>query len=341
MKSLYLTAPRTLELREESIPTPRENEILVKVAYCGICTLEQRLFEGERTIHYPLVPGHEASGTVVTVGSKVMTRVKRGDAVVLDLVNRCHACAACHSGNSNLCENRYHKGQRILGAFTQYLVVRPEQVLVIPHTLPLEEAALTEPLACCIRSIAKTNIGLGDTLLIAGAGTMGLLHAKVALAMGVRVIMSDIDHDRLRVAKQIGVDFVVNALDEKAFSDSVLAITGGALVDGCIITTEAVSAVATSIPVLAPGGTLTIYTSYGNNPELPTDMNTIHRNEFTITGSEGREQSDFFTAMRALANRKVVVDDLVSQIYAMNQAQEAIEHARSGKAYRILLRMEE
>ena len=340
MRSIYLTAPRVLEVREEPIPAFGNDEILVKVAYCGICTLEQRLYTGKQTIGYPIIPGHEASGVVAAVGNRVKTRVSCNDHVVLDLVNRCHACAACLTGRSNLCENRYRSGQRVLGAFSEYVAVRPEQVLVIPPSLSLEQAALTEPLACCIRSLKKTNVGLGSTLLIIGAGTMGLLHLKVALAMGVRVIVSDIVGDRISAALEMGSDAVIDAADRQQLVETVNQITAGRGVDGCIITTPAAGAIDSVTEVLAPGGTLTIYTSYPDTPAVPVDMNTIHRNEYVITGTEGREQEDFYTAMRAMTNRKVFVGDLISGIYPIEEVSEALEQALSGSTYRVLLKLE-
>lgn len=341
MKSAFLTEPKQMVIREVDRPEPREHELLVKIAYCGICTLEQRLFDGERKIYYPITPGHEASGTVVSVGAEVMTNVRVGDHVVLDLVNRCHTCPACLSGNSNLCENRFKKGQRVLGAFAEYMVVKPEQVQVIPDSLPLAQAAFTEPLSCCIRSLRAVGASLGDTLLISGAGTMGLLHLKAALAMGVRVIVSDIAPARLADARSMGADAVVDASDAELFVSAVQELTYGRGVDGVVITTPSVSAVETAVKVLSPGGTLNIYTSYGNKPALPVDMNTIHRNEYKITGTEGRSESDFFIAVKALANKKVVVEDLISRIYPLEQVGEALEAALSGSLYRVLLKMEE
>ena len=227
MRSVYLTEPKKLEIRQVETPVPRDHELLVKIAYCGICTLEQRLYDGERKIYYPIIPGHEASGTVVAVGSEVMTSVKEGDHVVLDLVNRCHSCPACLSGNSNLCENRFKKGQRVLGAFSEYMVVKPEQVQVIPHELPLDQAAFAEPLSCCIRSLRKAKAGLGDTILVSGAGTMGLLHVKAALAMGVRVIVTDIAKSRLDDALAMGADFALDASDGQLFVDKLPALPMG------------------------------------------------------------------------------------------------------------------
>jgi L-iditol 2-dehydrogenase len=340
MKQIFQTAIHQLELRETAMPVPSEHEVLVHIAYCGICTLEQRLFAGERSLHFPFVPGHEASAIVVQVGSAVKTGVKEGDRVVLDLVNRCHACHACLTGSSNLCENRFNRGQQVLGAFSEYMVVTPQQVLVIPDTLSLKSATLTEPLSCCIRSLKKTGVGLGDTLLISGAGTMGLLHAKAALAMGVQVIVSDVHIQRLDHAAAMGVDYVLEASDEQQCIQTIRDITEGHGVQAVVVTTTSASAVKLAVQVLGVTGTLNIYTSYGNAPQLPVDLNTIHRNEFIITGSEGREQKDFYTAMRALAHQKVVVDDLISRVYPMTQAEQAIEAAQSDQTYRVLLSME-
>jgi len=340
MRSAYLTGVRHFEVRQEGIPVLKDNEVLVKIAYCGICTLEQRLYTGERKIYYPIIPGHEASGIVVTVGSEVITGVQVHDHVALDLVNRCHACPACLSGNSNLCENRFKEGQRVLGAFSDYMVVKPDQLQVVPSDLPLESVAFAEPLACCIRSLRTVNASLGDTILISGVGTMGILHIKVALAMGLRVIACDIDLKRLEDAKRLGA-IALDASSAETCIATIKKITRGRGVDSCIITTSSMSAVEVAVAVLASNGVMNIYTSYGNKPPLPLDMNTIHRHEFVVTGSEGRSEYDFYTATRVLANRTIVVDDLISQIYPLEEVSTAVEEALSGSSYRVLLKMEE
>ena len=339
MRSAYLIKPRQFEIQQEKIPVPKDDEVLVKIAYCGICTLEQRLYEGERKIYYPIIPGHEASGTIITVGPEVVPDMHVHDHVALDLVNRCHACPACLAGNSNLCENRFKAGQRVLGAFSEYMVVKPSQLQVVPIELPLEQAALAEPLACCIRSLRTAKASLGDTILISGVGTMGLLHVKVALAMGLRVIACDIDLKRLEAARQLGA-ISLDASNIEACTTTIRKTTNGRGVDSAIITTSAMVAVEVAAAVLATNGILNIYTSYGNKPPLPLDMNTIHRHEFVITGSEGRSEHDFYTAVRVLSNRQVVVDDLISRIYPLEEVSTAVEEALSGSAYRVLLKME-
>lgn len=340
MKSAYITEPNKVEIRENDRPTPKANELLVKIAYCGICTLEQRLFVGDRKIYYPIIPGHEASGTIAEIGSAVISSHTVGDHVALDLVNRCHICQACLSGNSNLCENRFKKGQRVLGAFSEYMIVKPDQAHILPKELPLEQASLTEPLACCVRSLAKVNLQLGETVLICGAGTMGLLHVKVAAAMGAKVLVCDINKDRLQDAMAMGAYATIDASEPDQFAPQVKKLSNGRGVDCCIITTPARSAAAQAFQVLAPAGRINIYTSYDDKPEFPIDMNTVHRHEYQITGSEGRSEIDFSKAVRLLSNRTIEVGDLISKTYPLEKIEEAILSALDGTTYRVLVKVD-
>ncbi len=336
MQSLYLTKPGHIELREVPIPPLSEEEVLVKVAYCGICTLEQRLYTGEREIHYPLIPGHEASGLVVKVGSKVMSDIKEGDPVALDLVNRCYACGPCLKGNTNPCENRFKSGHRVLGAFSEYVAVKPHQVHPVAPTLPLEEAAFSEPLACSIRSIKRAHLALGDTLLISGAGTMGLLHLKLAKIMGLKPIVCDPDAERLEVARKGGA---ITFTSEECAA-GIKAVTNGRGVEAAIVTTVATQAVDVAIESLTTNGTLLLYTSYGGEKLYPFDLNAIHQRELTITGSEGRSGEDFSQAVRLLSNGTVETADLITNIYPLKRGEEAFKEALLPSSYRILIKME-
>lgn len=340
MKSAYITEPNKVEIRETDRPTPKANELLVKIAYCGICTLEQRLFVGDRKIYYPIIPGHEASGTIVEIGSDVISSHTVGDHVALDLVNRCHICQSCLSGNSNLCDNRFKKGQRVLGAFSEYMIVKPDQAHLLPKQLPLEQAALTEPLACCIRSLGKVNLKIGETILICGAGTMGLLHVKLATSMGAKVLVCDINKERLQDAMTMGAYATIDSSVPEQFVQQVKDLSNGRGVDCCIITTPARSAAAQAFQVLAPAGRINIYTSYDDKPEFPIDMNTVHRHEYQITGSEGRSEIDFSQAVRLLSNKTIEVSDLISKTYPMDRIGEALASALDGTAYRVLVRVD-
>jgi L-iditol 2-dehydrogenase len=341
MKAAFLQEPKKIVIQDTPRPETGNNDILVKVAYCGICTLEQRLYVGDRKIYYPIIPGHEASGVIVEIGKDVKTHHQTGDHVALDLVNRCHICPACLSGNSNMCENRFKKGQRVLGGFSEYMLVRPDQAYVVPASLPLEEAAFSEPVACCIRSLKKVSLDLGDNVLISGAGPMGMMHLKVALLMGARVIVADIDRKRLEDARKMGADAALDASDSAHLVEEVKGLTGGRGVECCIVTSPAKSALEAAVASIAENGRINIYTSYNDKPALPMDMNTLHRMEALITGSEGRNERDFFQATRIIAAGKIRVADLISKVYPLKDAAGATEAALSGSTYRVLLKLEE
>jgi L-iditol 2-dehydrogenase len=339
MKAAFLSEPKHIKIEEIPKPAPGPGDILVKVAYCGICTLEQRLYTGERALYYPIVPGHEASGVIEEIGGEVRTQHQKGDHVALDLVNRCHICPPCLSGNSNMCENRFKKGQRVLGGFSEYILVRPDQAYVVPPVLPLEKAAFSEPVACCIRSLKKVSLKMGENLLLIGAGPMGMMHLKAARLMGGRVIVADINKRRLEDARRMGADAVVDASDGGRMVEEIKALTENRGVECCIVTTPALQALKTAADSIAVDGRLNIYTSYNDRPMLPLDMNSLHRLEALVTGSEGRNEEDFYRATRVLSFGKIDVADLVSEIYPLEKAGEAIEAALSDSSYRVLLKM--
>jgi L-iditol 2-dehydrogenase len=340
MKAAFLREPRCITVEDTLKPAAGPGDILVKLAYCGICTLEQRLYTGDRKLYYPIIPGHEASGVIEEVGEEVRTQHRAGDHVALDLVNRCHICPACLSGNSNMCENRFKKGQRVLGGFAEYILVRPDQAYVVPPGLPLERAAFSEPLACCIRSLKKVSLTMGENLLLIGAGPMGMMHLKAALLMGARVIVSDVNKKRLEDAGAMGADAVLDASDGKRMAEEIKALTEGRGVDCCIVTTSVPQALQTAVDSIAVNGRINIYTSYNDKPLLPLDMNSLHRLEALVTGSEGRSEEDFYRAVRLLSFGKIDTADLVSGIYPLEKVQEAVEAALSGSAYRVLLKLE-
>lgn len=340
MRAAFLREPKNMVVEEVPRPVPGDYDLLVQVAYCGICTLEQRLYAGDRKIYYPIIPGHEASGIIAEVGKEVKTHHQAGDHVALDLVNRCHICPACLSGNSNMCENRFKKGQRVLGGFSEYIVVRPDQAFVVPQDLPLEWAAFSEPVSCCIRSLKKVALEIGETLLVIGAGPMGMMHLKAGLLMGARVIVADIDHRRLEDAKAMGADVAVDATDTNHMVEEIRSLTGGRGADCCIVASPAKSALEAAAAAIAAEGRINIYTSYNDQPLLPMDMNSLHRIEALVTGSEGRTEKDFFQATRIITSGRMDVSALISKIFPLESVTEATETALSGQCYRVLLKME-
>lgn len=336
MKVAVLVAPGRFEIEERPCPEPGENEVLVRLEACGICTLEQRLFTGAMRLSLPLVPGHEAAGRIAAMGSKVIEELSPGQKVALDLVERCGECYYCRIGKSNLCLNRYKDPARMLGGFSEYIVVRPNQIFPLPDTVSYEEASFAEPLACCIHSLKRLKVAMTEDLLIVGGGTMGLLHLLAARAMGLRVTLSEPDPARRQTAKALGADFIVDPLE----TDIVYfgkEITDGIGFSSCVITSPSPAALEPAIRAMAKAARINIYTAYEDVMQIPLDLNTIHRNELLITGTEGRVQEDFFQAVRLLSFGKIDVKPLISARTSFSTIGEGFRTALSGKAYRVVL----
>jgi 2-desacetyl-2-hydroxyethyl bacteriochlorophyllide A dehydrogenase len=339
MRAGVLTGPEQFEIQEVENPTTGSGDVLIRLKFCGICTLEQRLYTGQMKFSYPVIPGHEASGIVEEIGEEVgllREELKPGARVALDLVSRCGECYYCRTGASNLCANRYRDGKRVLGGFAEYRAVSSKQVFPISEALPLEAAAFAEPVACCIRSLKKIGLALAEDLLIVGAGPMGLMHLMVGLCMGARIFVSDPDAVRLKEASRLGAYLTIDPARED-LPAIVRKQTEGRGVDACVVTSPASAALQSAFQATGHNGRINIYTSYNEKLPLPTDANSIHRSEILVTGSEGRTEEDFLQAVRLLEFGKVEVGSLISRKVSFPDLEEGIKAAMTASTYRVLL----
>ena len=334
MRAAVLTAPERIEIRDVETPAPGPGELLVKLKACGICTLEQRLFTGEMKMPYPVVPGHEASGVVTATGPGVLAGYEPGTRVALDLVLRCGACHYCRTGRSNMCQNRFNAGQRVLGGFGEYLVVRQSQAFPIAAGLSFEEAAFAEPVACCIRSLKRVGLRLAEDLLVIGAGPMGQMHVQVASRMGARVFVSDPDAARAAMALKMGA---VAAVAPGALAALVKERTDGRGVDACVVTSPAPAALEAAFASISKTGRVNVYTAYPGKMALPVDANVLHRSEYAVTGTEGRTERDFYQAVRLLSFGMVDVKPLISRTVGLDGIEAGIRAALTRDTYRVLL----
>ncbi len=336
MRVATLIAPWKIAIEERPMPIPHDTEVLIKLEACGICTLEQRLYAGRMHLPLPLIPGHEASGSIAAIGPRVVEELEPGQRVALDLVERCGECYYCRIGKSNLCLNRYKDATKMLGGFAEYITVRPNQIFPVPDSVSFEEASFAEPLACCIHSLKRLKVAMTEDLLIVGGGTMGLLHLLAAHAMGLRVTVSEPSPTRRETARRLGADFVVDPTVEDLV-DFGKEITGGIGFSSCVVTSPSPVALEPAIRAMAKAARINIYTAYEDVMQIPLDLNTIHRNELLITGTEGRVQEDFFQAVRLLSFGKIDVQPLISKRVSYLNLDEGFRAAISGSTYRVLL----
>ncbi len=338
MKAAVLYGPEDLRVTEWKKPNVGCKEVLVRIAACGICTLEQRLFLGDQKIFYPIVAGHEASGIVEEIDERVLANLQIGDRVTLDLLNRCGECYFCRIGSNHLCENRFKKGLNLMGGLGEYVSVPAAQLFKISDGLSFEEAALTEPVATCVHSLRSAHLSAQETIVISGAGVMGILHVLLAQLYGVQTIVCDIDETRLENAKTFGADITVNP-EKASLVDLVKDATEGRGADVVILATPAQSAFSSALSTVRMGGRIVLFAKSNKGFEVSVSPDQLHAKEITLIGVQGRTTNDFQEAVTLLNNGRLDLKPLISKTVPLDQIDEGMKSALDRSTYRVVVRI--
>ena len=340
MKALIKYAPGdgNVEIRDIEEPRCGENQVKIEVAFCGVCGTDLHVLRDTFRNYPPVILGHEFSGLVVETGKQV-TGVATGDAVTVlgATAVTCGKCAYCRSGRFMFCRNRRGMGHGVNGAFTQYVVVRPDQVFRIPEGFALDEAALSEPFAAAVQAVTEiTQVRLGDTALISGPGPIGLLCLKLLVAEGVKTIVAGAAGDgaRLECARGIGAACVVN-IGERSLADAVREETGGAGVDVALECAGHPDSVRGCLEALRPMGRYTQIAICGREIQFPID--NIFYKQLTLSGSICYTASTWDRMMKIFAQGRVRLGDIISAKLPLSDWRTAFDLCVEKKALKVLL----
>lgn len=345
MKGLVSHADGKFELME--VPKPRMGEnpyaphdVVCEVQYCGICGSDIHNWKGDKkgvhTSPYNAVAGHEIVSIVREVGPEV-TLVKPGDRVVHEIVtNYCGHCKACEEGRYNICnaissmEGRAHFTTG--GGFARWTVWPEWQLHILPDTIKTKEAVLMEPLAGSIHSvITRMNVKAGETVAILGSGARGILMMQVCKAIGAgMVIMTGLTRDvphRLKKAKELGADYVVN-VEEENIRDVVNRLTDGRGVDVVLENSGSVEPIEESLDIVRKGGRI-LWAGGGIRGGIvaPVDTHKIIVKELDVRGEISQTPYDWRTAVQLAGEGKVKLEPLVTNYYSLEEWHEAFELA--------------
>jgi propanol-preferring alcohol dehydrogenase len=318
---------KPLVLQEWDIPTPGPGQILVKTEACGVCHTDVHAWHGDWPVKptLPFIPGHEAIGPVVAVGSGV-TAVKEGERVGVPwLCSACGHCEYCLSAWETVCADAQFGGYSKNGGFAEYIIADPNYVAHIPSGLTSIEAA---PIICAgittYKGIKETGAKPGQWIAISGIGGLGHLAIQYAKAMGLHICAIDVDDGKLAHAKRVGADLVVNA---KA-GDPIAAVkkgTGGGA-HGVVITAPSLGAFKQGIGMTRKRGTCVLI---GLPPgEFPTPLFDVVANCITIRGSFVGTRQDMAEALAFAAEGKVEADIELQPLSAINQVLERLEQGK-------------
>lgn len=325
MKAAVLKGIENIKIVEAAVPKCGRGQVLVKVEACGICRTDMKAYYyGQRDLHLPRILGHEITGIVEKTGSGV-TQVKTGDRVQIAPGLPCGCCRYCLRGWHQLCDSVQIMGFHYDGGFAEYVLVPANGVNHgvlnrIPVSLSFAEAALTEPLACSVSMQEAVRVGLGDTVVIFGAGPLGILNAKLAKARGAgEIILIEINEARLDAAAKKEFDRCVNGLRDDPVKQ-VLEITGGSGADVVIPCCPSPAAFCDGLAMLAKRGRFGFFSGLLiDSQPFSVEYNLIHYRELSVHGAYGCSAEHNRTAMELLENGVIKVKDMITRSIPLDE----------------------
>jgi L-iditol 2-dehydrogenase len=329
MPAAVFYGPSDIRLQKVDIPTITEGEVLVRVRAAGICGTDVRIMEGGKKVAAPLIIGHEMAGDIAAVGAGV-GGLSVDERVTVEPVIPCGRCPLCLRGRRNICVTRPTIGYDYNGSFATYMrvpatAVAEGNVISLPENLSYEEAAVAEPLAACVNGIDRCNIMLGDTVLIMGAGPIGLAHLALSRAAGAsRVFVSEPKDERRQSAMEFGADGVIDPKREDLVGH-VRQWTDGLGVDVVIVAIGAPSAMETGVRALRKGGILNIFAGSPPDSHFSCDPNLVHYGELILTGSSGHTAGHMRRAVDLMSRGVIPAKRLITHRFQLEDIVDALD----------------
>jgi len=341
-KRAVFIRPRQIRFDDVPIPEPGPCQALVRVRTCALCTWEQRMYTGEES-HYPLVGGHEVSGELVKLGSRVHTDAQIGDRVAAPRLTRCGYCESCRRGLDTICDNMRKPVREAdvpgPAGLAEYVLLDDYQLYKADNEVSFEEICLTEPLACVVHSVRKARVERADNVVVVGTGIMGMLHLVLVKQMGTRVIVSELNEERAAFAEEVGADVVIDPT-QGSFTDQVRALTGGCGADVIFCTVSTASAVEQSLEAVAKGGRVHVYASiHPRGTKISVDLNLFHAKEIVLTGTMSQSKEDVLQAVRMISRGLVDLKPFISLVLPFDRLEEGLQSALRLDTYRVVMTM--
>jgi L-iditol 2-dehydrogenase len=331
MRAAVLRGTGDVGVEQRAVPDLAPDEVLVRIVSVGVCGSDCHYYEhgriGPYVVDAPLVLGHEASGVIAAVGVDVAPE-RLGSRVTIEPQRPCRRCAQCKAGRYNLCPDMvFLATPPVDGAFVEFLAVPSDFAHDIPSTLSADAAALLEPLSVGIWACEKADVGLGSSVFIAGAGPIGVITAQVARAAGAtRVVVSDVATGRLEWASRLGATGVDDPTADEA---------PDAQFDAFIDASGVPAAIRRGIAAVRPAGSVVLVGMGGD--ELPLPVALVQNRELKVTGVF-RYANTWPTAIALAAAGAVDLDGLVTAVFGLDEAEQALRAARDPQNMKVVVR---
>ena len=339
MLQALMTKPGAITIQEVERPAIGSAQVLLQIKRIGVCGSDIHVYHGLHPYtSYPVVQGHEVSGTVVEVGAQAHG-LAPGDRVVIMPQVSCGACYPCRHGRYHICDQLKVMGFQTGGAAQEFFAVDAEMTLQVPQSISLDQAAMIEPIAVAVHALARGGAVHGQNVVVLGAGTIGNLVGQVARAQGAGgVLITDVSPYKLEKARACGLEMVVNTQAE----DLAAAIVAAFGPDRADLILECVGVEATITQAIAharKGSTIVVVGVHGKKPVV--DVGLIQDRELTVTGTLMYQKRDFEQAIALVEQGKLRLEPLMTHRFAFRdylQAYKTIE-ASEGRSMKVLIEL--
>jgi 2-desacetyl-2-hydroxyethyl bacteriochlorophyllide A dehydrogenase len=331
MKAVLFEKPGTLTLTTRPLRRLGHGELLVKVDVCGICGTDVHIVEGSSRSSPPLVLGHEYAGVVTDGESKEMI----GKRVAVDPNICCGACYYCSRGLVHLCSNLRALGVDIDGGMAEYSIVPERQLHRIPEEMPQEAGAFIEPVSCAIHGIDKSGIRAGDTVVVIGGGTVGLIMLQLARNAGAsRTILAEPLAHKREISRQLGADVVLDPLaDDLRSAVGDLTSVGADVVIECVGRPQTMQL---ALELSRRGGTVEFFGVCPIGQTIPLQPHSVYFKELTIVGSYVNPHT-FSRSIALLSSGRIRTDLFQVHRFPLEGVHEALRYQREGLTIKSML----
>ncbi len=340
MKALvkYAAGNGNVGVMDVEEPQCGSKQVKVEIAFCGVCGTDLHVLHDTFRNYPPVILGHEFSGTVVEIGSEVET-VSVGDRItgLGATAVTCGECEYCRQGYFIFCSRRRGMGHGVNGAFTRYVLLRPDQIYKVPAGFSLEQAAMSEPFAAAVQAVVElTPTRLGDVAMVSGPGPIGLLCLKLLVAEGIKTIVVGApgDDERLAAAKRYGAHAVINGGKED-LQTAIKDYTGGRGVDIALECAGAGASVRGCLGALRPMGHYTQVGICGRDIDFPIDQ--IFYKQLSLRGSICYTANTWRRMMEIYATGKIQFDDMISAKLPITEWEKAFDLCSTKQAVKVLM----
>ena len=325
MQAAVLHSANNLRIEEVKRPEPGPGEVLLRVHRCGICGTDSHIVKGRFPApNLPLIIGHEFAGEVAAVGSGV-DYVKEGDRATADINIACGHCWYCRNNQKLFCAKVRQLGVHDHGGMAEYVVVPAQNIYILPKHMPYDHAAFIEPLACAIHGQKRIGIEVGETVLILGAGPMGLAHAALSKQRGAGlVIVSEPNAGRRERAHQIGSDLEIDPTAPEGI-EAIMQATQGR---GADVVIEAVGSPVTygqTFQLVRRGGRILAYGAAAQDAVVPVKPFEIYAKELTIVGSYAGTYETWLQAIALISGGRFDPSKIIDSIRPLAEVAAALE----------------